>query len=99
MLNEDLGNKLRGASSSAHRIDRAIMKTVLEETSDKINIERIKIACNPMRTESIINRISELEKKGCLIIYRHREKDTVYVHSLEITTYGKALFKDDRFCC
>jgi predicted transcriptional regulator len=79
------------------RVDSKIIQITQEEKSPVIKINRLKTACNPIKIETIADRLSYLETKGLLKIYRQRENETVKIHSIELTAFGKAVAKEERF--
>jgi hypothetical protein len=79
------------------RIDSKIIQITKEEESPVIKIDRLKTACTPIKIEAVADRLSYLETKGLLKIYRQRENETVKIHSIELTAFGKAVAKEERF--
>jgi hypothetical protein len=79
------------------RVDSKIIQITQEEKSPVIKINRLKTACNPIKIEAVADRLSYLETKGLLKIYRQRENETVKIHSIELTAFGKAVAKENSF--
>jgi predicted transcriptional regulator len=79
------------------RVDSKIIQIAQEENSPVIKLDRLKMSCNLIKIETITDRLSYLETKGLLKIYRQRENETVKIHSIELTAFGKAVAKEERF--
>ena len=100
-----LKEMIREATSEANkewlksplRIDGKIIQIAQEENSPVIKIDRLKTACTPIKIEAVADRVFYLETKGLLHVYRHRENETAKIHSIELTAFGKAVAKENRF--
>ncbi len=97
MIRESAKESARKWRMSLLRIDKAIIRIAEEENSPVIKMDRLKTACNPVNIETVADRLSYLETKGLLHVYRHRENETAKIHSIELTAFGKAVAKENRF--
>lgn len=96
-LKEMIDEKNREWLKSPQRVDSKIIQITQEENSSVIKMDRLKTACTPIKIEAVADRVSYLETKGLLHVYRHRENETAKIHSIELTAFGKAVAKENRF--